>query len=341
MAVALRTPSLGFLGVGWIGRSRMQSLVSSGAAVAAAVADPDPELRRAAVADARAAARAGDPEPVEAAGLDGLLACDLDGVVIATPSAQHAEQAITALAGGLPVFCQKPLGRNAAEAGAVVAAAERADRLLGVDLSYRYTEAITRIAGLLAADAIGEPYALDLVFHNAYGPDKPWFRRRNQAGGGCLIDLGTHLVDLALWLTGSRSAEVRAARVLHQGKPLDTGANEVEDFALAELELGGIVARLACSWWLPAGRDCVIEVVLYGGRGALALRNVDGSFYDFEARLQRGRESELLAAPPDDWGGRALRAWADRLVADRHFDRAAREYVAVSQVIDEIYASAS
>ena len=340
MALAVRTPRLGFLGVGWIGRSRMQSLLSSGAAVAAAVADPDPELRSAALADAPAAGP-GEPEPVEAEDLGGLLACELDGIVIATPSALHAEQAVTALAAGLPVFCQKPLGRDAGETGAVVAAAERADRLLGVDLSYRHTAAVVRIRELLAAGAIGELYALDLVFHNAYGPDKPWFRRRDLAGGGCLIDLGTHLVDLALWLTATDSVAVRSARLLRDGKPLDTRAHDVEDFALAELELGGIVARLACSWWLPAGRDCVVEVVLYGRRGALAVRNVDGSFYDFEARLQRGRQSELLTAPPDDWGGRALRAWADRLAVSRRFDRAADRYVAVSQVIDDIYAGAS
>jgi predicted dehydrogenase len=332
-AVATRVPRLGFLGVGWIGRIRMQSLLAGGSAVAAAIADPDPELRAAALEDA--------PEAVEGEDLPALLACDLDGVVIATPSALHAEQAVTALAAGLPVFCQKPLGRDAQEAGAVVAAAERADRLLGMDLSYRHTEAVRRIREQLLAGAIGDVHALELVFHNAYGPDKPWFKRRDLAGGGCLIDLGTHLVDLALWLTGAEIAKVRSARVLREGKVLDTSGDAVEDFALAELDVGGAVARLACSWWLPAGTECVIEVVLYGREGALAMRNVGGSFYDFEARLQRGTKSELLSAPPDDWGGRALREWSDRLTISRHFDRAAREYGAVSQVIDEIYRSAS
>jgi predicted dehydrogenase len=331
--VATHMPKLGFLGVGWIGRSRMQSLLAAGSATAAAIADPDPELRAAAAADA--------PEAVQAADLASLLAADLDGVVIATPSALHAEQAVTALGAGLPVFCQKPLGRDAAEAGAVVSAAERADRLLGVDLSYRHTEGIVRMKELLAEGAVGDVHAIELVFHNAYGPDKPWFTRRDLAGGGCLIDLGTHLVDLALWLTGSTTAAVRSSRVLRHGKPLDMTGSEVEDFALAELELDGAVARLACSWWLPAGRECVIEVVLYGRDGALALRNVGGSFYDFEARLQRGTHSELLAAPPDDWGGRALRAWTERLAANRHFDRAAHEYVVVSELIDEIYRSAT
>jgi predicted dehydrogenase len=332
--VAARTPRLGFLGVGWIGRKRMQSLVASGAGTAAAIADPDPELRAAAAGDA--------PDAVKTEDLDALLAsCELDGLVIATPSALHAVQAVTALDAGLPVFCQKPLGRDGEEARAVVAAAERADRLLGVDLSYRHTAAIARIREQLRAGAIGEVYALDLVFHNAYGPDRSWFKRRDLAGGGCLIDLGTHLVDLALWLTGRASAEVRSARLLRGGKRLCPSSAEVEDFALAELDMAGIVARLVCSWWLPAGRDCVVEVALYGTDGALVMRNVGGSFYDFEMHLQRGTQSVLLAQPPDDWGGRALRQWTERLAASRNFDRCAREYVAVSDVLDAIYASAS
>jgi hypothetical protein len=115
----------------------------------------------------------------------------------------------------------------------------------------------------------------------------------------------------------------------------------VENFAVADLDVGGTLARLACSWWLPAGRECVLEVVLYGSDGALALRNLGGSFYDFEAHLQRGTQSELIAAPPDDWGGRAACAWAERLKASSGFDPEAREYVAVSRVIDEIYRSAT
>jgi predicted dehydrogenase len=333
-SVATRTPRLGFLGVGWIGRKRLQSLVASGDAITAAVADPDPELRAAAAEDA--------PEAVQVGDLAALLEADLDGIVIATPSALHAQQAVTAFAAGLPVFCQKPLGRDRAEAEAVVSAARRADRLLGVDLCYRHTEAARRIKEHLDGGAIGDVYALDLVFHNAYGPDKPWFKRRDLAGGGCLIDLGTHLADLGLWLTGVRDVRVRSARVLHRGKALDIDrGHDVEDFALAELDLGGTVARLACSWWLPAGRDCVIEVVAYGERGALALRNVGGSFYDFEAQLQRGTTTQRLAGPPDDWGGRALCAWAERLALSRSFDPASEEYVRLARVIDDIYRSAT
>jgi predicted dehydrogenase len=332
MSVTVAAPRLGFLGVGWIGRNRMEAVASAKAGSIAALAEPDPELRDSAAAFA--------PEAATATSLDDLLELDLDGVVIATPSALHAEQSVAALARGLPVFCQKPLGRDEAEARAVVDAARRADRLLGVDLSYRQTAAARALKQAVAS--LGRVYAVDLVFHNAYGPDKAWFRQRDLAGGGCLIDLGTHLVDLALWLLGSERAEVLSSHVLRRGEPLRPEAsNDVEDHALAELRLDGTaIARLACSWWLPAGRDCAIEVVLYGTEAAVALRNVDGSFYDFTAELQRGTSRELLCSPPDAWGGRAVVEWARRLSDGAAFDPQAEELVRLSRVIDDIYGAA-
>jgi predicted dehydrogenase len=120
-------PRIGFLGVGWIGRHRMEAMIKTGAIEAAAIADPSPDMVRQAAELA--------PGAAVVDGLDGLLGERLDGIVIASPSALHAEQSIQALQRGIAVFCQKPLGRTAAEAGAVVDAARAADRLLGVDLS--------------------------------------------------------------------------------------------------------------------------------------------------------------------------------------------------------------
>ena len=129
---------LGFLGTGWIGRHRMAAMLAGGAQ-AVAVADPSPE----AVASALALA----PGAAVVDSLDAMLALGVDGVVIATPSALHAAQSIRALDAGAAVFCQKPLGRDGREVRAVVAAARTADRLLGVDLSYRFT------AGMIAVPA--------------------------------------------------------------------------------------------------------------------------------------------------------------------------------------------
>jgi predicted dehydrogenase len=320
-------PRLGFLGVGWIGRHRMQALREAGLATVAAVADPQEEALRGA---AEAAPDAGRAESLEE-----LLEHELDGVVIATPSALHAEQAVAALERGLPVFCQKPLARDAAETRRVLDAAREADRLLGVDLSYRHVEALRAAQRVLAGSGIGRLHSLDLVFHNAYGPGKPWFTDPELAGGGCLIDLGTHLLDLALWLTGAERFSVETARTL------SLHGHAVEDQASAELTLGDEVrARLACSWFQPAGGECAFECTAWGSEGAVSVRNVGGSFYDFRAELWRGTSAEALAEPPDAWGGRAIAAWATRLAADRRYDPAADELELLARAIDAIYAEA-
>jgi predicted dehydrogenase len=327
----LTLPRLGFLGVGWIGRHRLEAVASSGLATIAAIAD--------ASAEAAAAARDVAPEATLVTSLDDLLALDLDGVVIATPSALHAEQAIAALRRELAVFCQKPLARTSTEAREVVVAAEAADRLLGVDMSYRFTEGMQRIRALIQAGALGAVYAVDLVFHNAYGPDKAWFHDPALSGGGCLMDLGIHLVDLALWALDFPAVVATTGRRFAAGRPL-ADRSVVEDYATARLDLAsGAAVQLACSWRLPAGCDAVIGAAFYGTNGGAALRNVNGSFYDFTAERYQGTAREVLAAPPDAWGGRAVVDWVARLAAGERFDAAAWQPVEVASVLDRLYAS--
>jgi predicted dehydrogenase len=297
---------LGFLGVGWIGRARMEAVADD--AEVAAVADP-------ALPDALAS-------------LDELLEQNLDGVVIATPSALHADQAVAALEAGLAVFCQKPLGRTAEEARRVVDAARRADRLLAVDFSYRFTRAARALKEL----DLGVVHAAELAFHNAYGPDKPWFYDPALAGGGCAIDLGTHLVDLALWILDWPEVETVQSALLRRG------GHEVEDYASARLDVsGGATVALSCSWNLPAGRDCVIDAAFYGDSGGAAIRNVGGSFYDLRAERFDGTAAEVLVEPPDDWGGRAIRDWTKSLSLGEGFDPEVDRAVDVARTIDRIY----
>ena len=325
-----RPPRLGFLGTGWIGRHRLEAVAASGAAEIAAVADP--------VAANADTARALAPGAEVLGSFDELLDAGLDGIVIATPSALHAEQAVAALERGLAVFCQKPLGRSAEETAWVVEAARDADRLLGVDLSYRHVEAARRVRDLVSNGELGDVFAADLVFHNAYGPDKPWFYDPALSGGGCVIDLGIHLVDLALWMLDYPAVSATSARLFAGGTPLDGRTDVVEDYALATLDLdGGAVARLACSWNLSAGRDAVIAAEFFGTRGSAALRNVGGSFYDFTATHARGTSEELIARPPDAWGGRAVVAWARRLAEHGRYDAEAVRLVELAAAIDGIY----
>jgi len=321
-------PRLGFLGVGWIGRNRMEALVREDLAQVAAVADPQPEALKAVAALA--------PRAERADGLEALLEHELDGIVIATPSALHTRQTTAALEHEVAVFCQKPLARDAEETRQVLEAARRNDRLLGVDLSYRHVEALRAAQTAVSDGEIGLLHSLDLTFHNAYGPDKAWLTKPELSGGGCLIDLGTHLLDLALRLTGASEYEVETARMLSlQG-------HEVEDNATAEISLGTdeVRARLACSWFQSAGSECAFECTAWGTDGAVSIRNVGGSSYDLRAELWRGTSAELLAGPADPRGGRAIGSWATRLAGDRGYDPAADELELLARVIDDVYAEA-
>jgi predicted dehydrogenase len=306
-------PALGFLGVGWIGRQRLDDIVASGVARVGAVADPAVQG--------------------SFGSLDELLDAGVDGIVIATPSALHAAQAVAALERGVPVFCQKPLALDAATARHVVDAARAAGVLLEIDFSYRFTEAARALRDVVASGALGEIFAADLVFHNAYGPDKAWFSDPGLSGGGCVIDLGIHLVDLALWVLDWPEVEHVAAH-LH-GMPL-------EDHAEAQVVLAsGAVVRLTSSWRLHAGRDCILEARFYGTHVGVSLHNVDGSFYDFVAERHAGTSSVTIAAPPDAWSGRAAVDWARRVAEGEGFDPEIEHAVHVHELVDRIYGRAA
>jgi predicted dehydrogenase len=324
-------PQLGFLGLGWIGRNRMEAISQSGLADIRLLADPHHE--------SALEAQKAVPGSQIAESLDDLIRNPgLDGIIIATPSALHAGQAILALEAGKSVFCQKPLGRTAAETGRVVEAAREANQLLMVDLSYRYIQAMERIQALVRSGELGDIYAVDLVFHNAYGPDKPWFYDAKLSGGGCVIDLGVHLVDLALWTLSFPAVEEVSSRLFAKGQRLPVGEGVVEDFASAAVGLqGGTHLQLSCSWNLPAGQEAIIGATFYGTQGGAAFKNVNGSFYDFVAERYHGIHTETLSSGPDAWSGRAGVEWVKRLAAGEKYDPAAEELVKVAEVLDRIY----
>ncbi|HZS45639.1 MAG TPA: Gfo/Idh/MocA family oxidoreductase [Blastocatellia bacterium] len=329
--VSADKPRLGFLGVGWIGQSRMKSIAESGSAEVFAIADTAPEI----VLQAKEFA----PDAKVCRSLEELIDSNIDGVVIATPSALHAQQAIAALNSGKPVFCQKPLGRTATETKAIIDTARLNNCLLAVDLSYRFTDAVQKIRDVITNGDLGHIFAINLVFHNAYGPDKAWFYDQQLSGGGCVIDLGIHLVDMMLWLLNWPQVTDVTSRLFSNGSPIAPNhTNSVEDYATARIDLDvGITANLACSWRLPAGCDAVIEASFYGTKGAARFSNVNGSFYDFVAERFRGTTREVLSAPPDKWGGRAAVDWVRRLATSKNYDSEVESLTTVSATLDAIY----
>ena len=327
----LRRPRLGFVGLGWIGRNRLQSIVDADIAEISAVHD--------AQTDAAIEAQKISPDAAVFSSFTQLLKHDLDGVVIATPNSFHAAQCIAALEHGIAVFCQKPLGRNAFETRRIVEAGRTADCLLGVDLSYGAIPAMRRVSDLVKSGVLGRIFAIDAKFHNGYGPDKAWFYDFSLSGGGCVLDLGSHLIDLALRPLGFPRVS-RVSSSLFAGG-LKRTRDQVEDYGVATIETEpGTVINLSCCWKLHAGREADIEVAFYGTEGGARLRNVEGSFYDFVAERFHSTQTELLSDPQDakwQWGGLATVDWVKRLASGEGFDPAAEHYVSSADVIDRIY----
>ena len=345
-------PRVGFLGLGWIGANRLRAAVESGALEVAGLADVD--SRRLAEASGLA------PGVPVVTSLEALLELPLDGVVIATPSARHASDARRVLERGCAVFCQKPLARTHEEAAGVVALARRVDRLLGVDLSYRHVGAMRAAHTLVANGTIGRPFALRAVFHNAYGPDQPWYYQRQQSGGGCVMDLGIHLIDMVFWMTDRSLVQVLASQLFREGRRWRSTSDEVEDFANVQLALfedtspagaprtsgavdateQAISATLSCSWRANTGADAEIVLEVLGARGGVRVRNVGGSFYDFAAEHLEGTRTAPLSAPQTDWGGAAIVDWAVQLGQGAGYRGDCTHNLDLAAALDAIYDAA-
>ena len=323
-------PRLGFVGLGWIGVMRMRAV--AGRAEVAALCDTSEDRLAEAGTEYPAAERFVEyGELLEAAGR-----LRLDGIVIATPNALHAGQTLAALREGLAVFCQKPLALNAGEAREMVDAARTADRLLDVDYSYRHTDGARALRGLIDAGELGRIFSVESVFHNAYGPDKAWCHDPVLAGGGALMDLGVHQIDLPLWLLRTPAVLSVEGCVFRDGEPLDEVG--IDDFAIAHLELeGGARVQVAVSWKAHAGADCVIRTTVFGTRGGAELRNVDGSFYDFELVRHRGRETEGVVRESGEWLGRGIVRWAERLAERPGYDPEIESSIEVTRIVDAVY----
>jgi len=323
-----RRPRLGFVGLGWIGAMRLEAVAGmSGGAEVVAICDASPGRLESTARNHAGAACFQSYEDMmsRAAGLR------LDGVVIATPNALHAPQALAALDRGLAVFCQQPLALDAATARSLVDAARQAGRRLAVDDAYRFTAGARCLRELIAGGALGRVLFLDAAFHNAFGPDKPWCFDPELSGGGALIDQGVHLIDLAFWLLGE--PEVRSVT-----GSLARGAAAVEDFASARIEMaGGAVMSLAASWHAHAGQDCVIRSQVFGTAGGADFRNVAGSFYDFELARFDGSGTTIETRESRGWINQAVLHWVERLGVDPGFDPAVERSVAVSAVVDAVY----
>jgi predicted dehydrogenase len=205
-----------------------------------------------------------------------LLAPGLDVAVICTPHPSHPEVTIEALATGAHVLCEKPLAVQVRDADAMIAAADDADRLLGVCFQQRFRPVIAAARELVAAGRLGDLIRVSIVDPlyrpNSYYGTAGWRGTWEREGGGVLMNQAPHTLDLLCHLAGPPATAW--GKAWRRSQPMET-----EDTATALLEWpNGAVGTLAVSTTEPGVQR--IEVV--GDRGRIEIVGESIAFERFE-----------------------------------------------------------
>lgn len=274
----------------------------------------------------------------------------LDAVSIATPNKFHAPLTIAALERGLHVLCEKPMARTAKEAERMLAAAAKAKKNLMINFSFRFNDVSYALKEQVEAGAIGEIYFGRTVWHRRRGIPGfgGWFGNKDLAGGGPLIDLGVHRLDLALWLMGypepvavSGSIYDRIARRLakEQKKPYS-----VEDLACGLIKFAnGATLILEASWALNIGENEQMITALYGTKGGLVQKNVGGGYqFTAEIYLEEGGnlftkvlDRRLIQAP------QSYHEFVDSILEKRPPLATGEEGLKAMKILEGVYRSAA
>ena len=214
-----------------------------------------------------------------------LAKVSLDAVVVATPNKFHAPLTIAALGKGLHVLCEKPMAMNVTEAEAMEAAADAANRTLMINLSYRFSNMSYALKQQAEAGIVGPIYFGRTVWHRRRGLPRfgGWFGQRELSGGGPLIDLGVHRIDLALWLMG-HPEPAAVYGVTYDRIAQRLAAEEKKDYSVEDLACGlvrfrnGATLEVEASWAVQINEPEQMITALYGERGAIVQKNVGGGY---------------------------------------------------------------
>ncbi|HEY8668438.1 MAG TPA: Gfo/Idh/MocA family oxidoreductase, partial [Tepidisphaeraceae bacterium] len=125
----------------------------------------------------------------------------IKAVVIGTPNRFHAEQAIAALEAGKHVFLEKPMAMNVGESDAIIAAMKKSGKIVQMGMVNRFRGAAQVLKTFIEAGKCGTIYSGQAYWYRRRGIPGfgGWFTTRSMSGGGALIDIGVHLLDLALY----------------------------------------------------------------------------------------------------------------------------------------------
>ncbi|MGC4044113.1 MAG: Gfo/Idh/MocA family oxidoreductase [Armatimonas sp.] len=230
-----------------------------------------------------------------------------DAVHVCTPNDSHAEIAIAALESGFHVMCEKPMAKTAADARAMVAAAKKSGKLLTIGYQSRYRSDSQYLKGMIDSGDLGEIYmAKAHAIRRRAVPTWGVFLDAEKQGGGPLIDIGTHALDLTLWLMGNYEVTSVTGSVFRKLADRENAANAwgpwdpkkytVEDSAFGFIKMkSGATIYLESSWALNERDAREAVCTLYGTEAGADMRgglNINGEkdsrMYDTKINLDGG-----------------------------------------------------
>lgn len=250
---------VGVLGSGRIGRMHAELVARRVPGLAlAAVHDVDgAAVRKTAAALGVEAARS----------VEELLASPtVDAVAICTSTGTHVDLLVAAASSGKPIFCEKPLSLDLAEADRGLAAVERAGVLLQVGFNRRFDPAHRSVRDAVASGAIGETHLVRISSRDPAPPPIAYVR----ASGGIFLDMTIHDFDMARYVTGSEVEEVYARGEVR----IDPALGDEGDFDTAVITLrhaDGTLTVIDNSRQTAYGFDQRVEA--FGSKGMAASEN--------------------------------------------------------------------
>lgn len=273
------TVRYGFIGAGAISHSSAKAVNAHPESTVAAAWDPSAE-RLAELCHAQGIA-------TQHGSAESLLAdADIDAVYIAVPNKFHAPYAKQALEAGKHVILDKPFALNLAEAKGVAAAARKSGKLFTLGMNQRFRSESQRIRSLVQGGSLGEIYHAKAFWFRRSGIPRlgTWFGNKELAGGGCLLDIGVHLLDLCLHTIGNfQPVSVLGSTYTKFGnRGLGEGGwgksdregllFNVDDFASAMIRMAnGASVTLDVSWACHAADGNRMDVHVYGTEGGAGL----------------------------------------------------------------------
>ncbi|MCS7458679.1 Gfo/Idh/MocA family oxidoreductase [Paenibacillus doosanensis] len=252
----------------------------------------------------------------------------VDAVVIGVPNQWHAPLAVQALQAGKHVLLEKPMAIDVPSAREIVRAQRESGKVLMIPHQMRWEWLPLQIKEQVDKGALGHIYNAKTGWFRRKGIPGwgTWFTQREQSGGGPLIDIGVHMLDLAFFLMGnpkpvsvygSAYAEFgpRKRGIGTWGTPNWDGRFDVEDLATALIKMeDGSTLSLEVSWAVHMDTDSQHFIHLMGSEGGASIRGGQGKL--LTETFDRAIETSLVT-PEKDEGGRV------RL--SRHFIECIRE----------------